>query len=253
MLFVKVKMLILALNKRIANKINMNTTSPSTIKMWAEDDRPREKMTLKGRRSLSDAELIAILIGSGTREKSAVDLSKEILNSVNNNLNDFAKLNLQELCKFKGIGEAKAISIIAAMELSRRRIETLPSKKPKITGSQSVYNLLRPIYEDVKHEEFHIIILNRANEVVRIVPISSGGVNGTVVDNRMIFKAAIEHLASGIILTHNHPSNNSNPSLQDIEITKKLIAAGKLLEIPVIDHVIYTETGYYSFVDKGEM
>nr|WP_299422939.1 DNA repair protein RadC [uncultured Emticicia sp.] len=223
----------------------------SNILSWAEEDRPREKLLLKGKAVLSDAELIAILIGSGTRELSAVDLSKLILQSVNNNLNELAKLSINDLMKFKGIGDAKAISIAAALELGRRRKESESLKKQKITSSADVYEAIRPYLMDLQHEQFWIILLNRANEVIRPQQISIGGVSGTVADPKIIFKAAIEHLASAIILVHNHPSGNLTPSQADKELTKKVKGGGQTLDIPVLDHLIFSNNGYFSFADEG--
>lgn len=223
------------------------------ITAWAEDDRPREKLMSKGRHVLSDAELVAILIASGNTEETAVELSKRILNSVNNNLNELGKLTINDLTKFRGIGEAKAISIIAALELGRRRKETESTKREKITTSTGVYELFRPLLLDLPHEEFWVILLNRSSSIIKKEMISRGGVSGTVVDSKIIFKSAVENLASSVILCHNHPSGNTKPSEQDIQITKKLKEAGKLLEIPVLDHVIISETGYYSFADEGMM
>lgn len=223
----------------------------TNIKTWAEDDRPREKLILKGRRSLSDAELIAILIGSGNREKTAVDLAKELLYSVNNQLHEFSKLNLHELCKFKGIGEAKAVSILAALELGRRRKEENFEVKKSFNSSEAVYEYLKPYFQDLSLEEFYIILLNRSNKPIRTVQISTGGVAGTVVDPKVIFKIALEHQASYIILAHNHPSNQVKPSEADIKITRKLAEFGRLVEILIIDHIIYSEKEYYSFSDQG--
>ncbi len=221
------------------------------ITAWAEDDRPREKLMLKGRNTLSDAELIAILIGSGNTNETAVQLSKRILKSVNNNLNELGKLTINDLTKFKGIGDAKAISIIAALELGRRRKEAEITKREKITTSNNVYETFKPILVDLPHEEFWVLFLNRSSAVLKKELISRGGVSGTVVDTKIIFKAAIESLASSVILCHNHPSGNIKPSEQDIQITKKLVEAGKFLEIPILDHVIVSEAGYYSFADEG--
>ncbi len=221
------------------------------ILSWAEEDRPREKLLLKGKAALSDAELIAILIGSGTVELSAVDLSKVILQQANNNLNELAKLTVKDLTKIKGIGEAKAISIIAALELGRRRKESEFVRKPKITSSADAYEQIKPYLLDLAHEEFWILLLNRANEVIRPMQISSGGVSGTVADPKMIFKVAVEYLASAIVLVHNHPSGNRTPSQADRDLTQKLKEAGKLLDIPVLDHLIFTETTYLSFADEG--
>lgn len=223
------------------------------IKKWAEEDRPREKLLLKGKSSLSDAELIAILIGSGTASLSAVDLSKQILQHTANNLNDLAKLTVKDLMKFKGIGEAKAISIVAALELGRRRKEVEHLKKPKITSSTDAYEYMKAHLLDLSHEEFWVILLNRANKVIQCKQISSGGVSGTVADPKMIFKSALEELSSSIILVHNHPSGNLKPSQADITLTKKLKEAGKVLEIPVLDHIIFTDENYYSFADENMM
>ncbi len=221
------------------------------ISSWAEEDRPREKLMLKGKASLSDAELIAILIGSGTRELSAVDLSKIILQSVNNNLHELAKMNIDELCRFKGIGEAKAISIVAALELGRRRKESDIRKKTKISSSKDAHEAIRPYLMDLLHEQFWVILLNRANEIAKITQISIGGVAGTIADPKIIFKAAIDALASGIILVHNHPSGNLTPSQADKDLTKKVKEAGKLLDIPVLDHIIFSDYHYFSFADEG--
>ena len=224
---------------------------PRKIRSWAEEDRPREKLMLKGRAALSDAELIAILIGSGTRDLSAVDLSKIILNSAANNLNELARLTVKDLSKFKGIGEAKAISIVAALELGRRRKEQERPQRARITCSRDAYEEIKPHLLDKPHEEFWILLLNRANEVVRPVQISSGGVSGTVADPKLIFKHALEQLASALILVHNHPSGSLTPSQADKELTKKLKDAGRLLDIPVLDHLIFTDRTYLSFADEG--
>lgn len=223
----------------------------SNILSWAEEDRPREKLLLKGKAALSDAELIAILIGSGTRELSAVDLSKLILQSVNNNLNELAKLSINDLMKFKGIGDAKAISIAAALELGRRRKESEILKKAKVGSSADAYEAIRPYLMDLQHEQFWVLLLNRANEIIRPQQISIGGVSGTVADPKMIFKAAIEHLASAIILVHNHPSGNLTPSQADKDLTKKVKEGGRTLDIPVLDHLIFSDNGYFSFADEG--
>jgi DNA repair protein RadC len=221
------------------------------ILSWAEEDRPREKLMLKGRAALSDAELIAILIGSGTRELSAVDLSKLILQSVGNNLNQLAKLSINDLMKFKGVGEAKAISIASALELGRRRKESEVLKKAKITSSADAYQAIRPYLMDLSHEQFWVLLLNRANEVIRPFQISIGGVAGTVADPKIIFKSAIEYLASAIILVHNHPSGNLTPSQADKDLTKRVKEAGRLLDIPILDHLIFGDNGYFSFADEG--
>lgn len=218
---------------------------------WAEEDRPREKLLLKGKGVLSDAELVAILIGSGSRDLSAVDLSKLILSNVNNDLNQLAKLSVAELQKFKGIGEAKAISIVSALELGRRRKITETTKTPQITSSKDVYELMKPELLDQPIEQFWIISLKRNNVVIQKRIISSGGISGTVADPKVIFNKALEDLASGIILVHNHPSGNLKPSQADIKLTEKLKNAGQLLDIPVLDHLIFTDDGYFSFADES--
>jgi DNA repair protein RadC len=221
-----------------------------TIKSWAEEDRPREKLLSQGRRSLTDAELIAILIGSGSRQETAVELSKRILYSFDNDLDKLGKLSVKELSKFKGIGEAKAISIISAMELGRRRRETETSKVSQITCSKDIFNLLNRYFADLNHEEFWIILLNRANNVLSQHLISKGGQAGTLADPKIIFQAALENHAASIILAHNHPSGNLKPSQADISLTKKLRDGGSLLDIAVLDHVIFSNTSYFSFADE---
>ncbi len=224
---------------------------PFGIKSWAEEDRPREKLLSKGRHVLTEAELIAILISSGNREETAVELSKRILSSVGNNLNELGKLSVQELMKFKGIGEAKAISIIAALELGRRRKDSETLKREIIISSKDVFAVMKSSFLDLPHEEFWMLILNRANAVIKKELISRGGVAGTVVDTKIIFKTAIEHYASSIIICHNHPSGNKLPSEADIKITRSIKEAGKIMEIPLSDHLIMTDSGYYSFADEG--
>ncbi len=221
------------------------------IKTWAEEDRPREKLLLKGKAALSDAELIAILIGSGTTKLTAVDVGKIILSAVGNDLNDLARLSVQDLTKHPGIGEAKAISIVSALELGRRRKEIAAVAKTRITCSTDIYNFIKPQLLDLPHEEFWIILLNRANVVMKKESISSGGVAGTVADPKIIFKRALEHLASSVILVHNHPSGNTKPSAADIALTKKMKEAGQFLDLPVLDHIIFTDSDYYSFADEG--
>ena len=224
-----------------------------SIKSWAEDDRPREKLSLKGKSVLSDAELIAILIGSGSRNESAVQLSKRILASVDNNLNALGKLSINQLCQFKGIGEAKAISIIASLELGKRRNNEEVVKLERITSSQITFNIMQPIIGDLQHEEFWVLYLNNDMKVVYKSQLSKGGITGTVVDIRMIFKLAFEHNATGIILAHNHPSGNYTPSDADFKVTNKIKTACKNLEINLIDHVIITQNNYYSFKDDDKL
>ena len=221
------------------------------IKSWAEEDRPREKLMAKGRAALSDAELIAILLGSGTVKLSAVDVAKLMLQGVGHDLNELARQSVKQLCRHPGIGEAKAIAVVAALELGRRRKEADAPARATITCSRDIYHLVRPNLMDLPHEEFWVILLNRANVVMRKVAVSQGGVAGTVADPKMIFKEALEQLASSIILVHNHPSGNRQPSAADLALTKKLRQAGEFLDLPVLDHLIYTDRGYYSFADEG--
>lgn len=223
------------------------------IKSWAEDDRPREKLITKGRSVLSDAELIAILIGSGNRNESAVELSKKILASVDNNLNKLGQLSLNDLMKFHGIGEAKAVSIISALELGRRRKSLTENKVPKIESSQTAFEQLYPYLADLDHEQFYTILFNRANKVIDVIKVSQGGVSGTVADAKLIFRSAVEKLASGIILAHNHPSGNLKPSQADIALTRKIKEAGAMLDISVLDHIIIASNDYFSFSDQGMM
>jgi DNA repair protein RadC len=221
------------------------------IRSWSEDDKPREKLMLKGKSVLSDAELIAILIGSGSRNESAVDLSKRILGSVANNLNALGKMSILQLMDFKGIGEAKAISIIAALELGRRRRAEDAVELIKITSSKKIFEMMQPIIGELQHEEFWIIYLNNSNKVIMKSQLSKGGITGTVVDVRLVFKTALETGATGLILCHNHPSGALLPSDADKQITRKLKLAGESLEIKVLDHLIVTETSYFSFADEG--
>lgn len=222
------------------------------ISQLAEEDRPREKLLLKGKSVLSDAELIAILLGSGTKSLSAVDLAKHILTSVNHDLSQLAKLSVSDLKKFKGIGEAKAISIVSALELGRRRkLVTTPIQKARISVSSDVFHLMKPELLDETVEYFYILLLNRANYVIKKQLISKGGTNGTVADPKIIFKHALDNLASSIILVHNHPSGNLKPSEQDRRLTTRLRDVGKNLEVPVLDHVIFTDVAYFSFADEG--
>ena len=220
------------------------------ITNWSEDDKPREKLMLKGKSALSDAELIAILIGSGSRNESAVDLSKRILASVDNNLNALGKLTIQQLMNFKGIGEAKAISIMAAMELGRRRRAEEAVELKKITSSKMIFELMQPIIGELPHEEFWVLYLNNSNKVLSKSQQGKGGITGTVVDVRLVFKMALELGSTSIILCHNHPSGNLKPSEADKILTQKLKLAGKTLDIQVLDHVIVAENGYYSFADE---
>jgi DNA repair protein RadC len=228
----------------------MGRTYKLNIKQWAEEDKPREKLLLKGKSALTNAELLGILIGSGTREHTAVDLGKIILENNENDLNRVARLGVQDLKKFNGIGDAKAINIVSALELSRRR-KAVVDDNPRITSSRDVYELVKPFLSDLSHEEFWLILLNRANNVIKQQNISQGGVSGTVADPKLIFNHALNQLASGIILVHNHPSGNTKPSEADKRLTRQLAEAGKLLEIAVLDHIIFTDKGYFSFADEN--
>lgn len=221
-----------------------------SIKNWSDDDKPREKLLNKGRTALSDAELIAILIGSGSRNESAVELSKRILASVDNNLNELGKLSIQQLMKFKGIGEAKAISIAAAMEIGRRRRGEDAQKIEKIGSSQDAYEVLQPFMGELEHEEFWILYLNNSNKILHKAQLSKGGITGTLVDVRLIMKQALELGAVAIILAHNHPSGTLKPSNADKEITQKVKNASGSLDIRVLDHLIITQKEYFSFADN---
>jgi DNA repair protein RadC len=221
------------------------------IKSWAEADRPREKLMLHGRRHLTDAELLAILIGSGNKNETAVDLSKRILSFYQNDLDALGKSSIAELSKFKGIGEAKGITIVAALELGRRRKETVATPIQKIGSAIDAYQLLWPDLADLNHEEFWILLLNRANHVKSKHLISKGGQSGTIADPKIIFKTALENNAAYIILAHNHPSGNLKPSNEDIRLTKKLVEGGRMMDLLVVDHLIITDKGYYSFADES--
>ncbi len=221
------------------------------ISQWREEDRPREKLILKGKFSLSDAELIALLIGSGTKETSAVDLGRSILAKVDGNLNQLSKLSINELTRFKGIGTAKAITIASALELGRRRKDSGPIQRPKIECSKDVFELMSPELVDKSHEEFWVVLLNRANFVLKKQSISSGGISGTVADPKLIYKIALDEMASAIILVHNHPSGNLKPSEADIRLTQRLRKSGELLEIAVLDHIIFTDDNFLSFADEN--
>lgn len=222
-----------------------------TIKTWAVEDRPREKLLLKGKSALTDAELLAILLGTGTASQSALDVAKKILQTAANSLDKLATQNVKDLTKVKGIGEAKAITIVAALELGRRRRELLSVEKPKIRCSRDVYDYICSDLLDLQHEEFWIILTNRSQRIIKKQQVSSGGVSGTVADPKLIFKLALDELASGIILVHNHPSGNAVASKSDILLTTKLKEGGKLLEIQVLDHIIVAGKGYVSFADEG--
>lgn len=231
----------------------MNNNKSFSIKDWKEDDRPREKLLCKGKHVLSDVELIAILLGSGSRNESAVQLAKRILASVNNNLNELAKLSPEQLMEFKGIGEAKAVSIITALELGRRKRLEEALIQSKITSSKSVFEIMQPIIGELPHEEFWIVYLNNSNKILQKNQLSKGGLTGTLVDTRLVFKKAMEISATAIILAHNHPSGTLIASNADKQLTQKLKRAGETLDVKVLDHLIITNSGYYSFADDGEL
>lgn len=231
----------------------MYSEKPMNIKSWAEEDRPREKLLMKGKASLTNAELIAILIASGNSRESAVDLAKRIPDSVDNNLNELGKLSVNDLQKFNGIGEAKAISIIAAMELGRRRQSSDVAEKTPIKSSRDGYNFALQHLADLPYEAFLVMYVNRANKIIHHQILSQGGVSGTVVDIRLILKIAIEKLASGIFVAHNHPSGKLTPSPADERITKQLHEVAKLMDIILLDHIIVGDNAYFSFADEGKL
>lgn len=223
----------------------------SPIKCWAVTDRPREKLMTIGKSALSDAELVAILLGSGNKKESALELAKKILYNCNDNLIELSKLDIKKLCRFKGIGEAKAINIIAAMELGNRRRYSEVVEREKVSSSKDAFEVFLASLAGKAYEEFWILLLNRANKILKKLNISEGGISGTVADPKKIFKLALDHNASSVILCHNHPSGNVSPSESDIKLTNKLKEAGKMLDLPVIDHIIIGEDNYYSFADEG--
>lgn len=223
----------------------------ASISAWAEEDRPREKMLLKGIASLSDTELIAILIGSGTVGESAVALAQNMLERSDHSLHTLGRRSLKELQTIKGIGPAKAVTIAAALEIGRRRQMSDIRERPRITCSRDAFNVIAPLVTDLYHEEFWMLLLNQANEVIDRKKISSGGMTATVVDTRQFFREALDGKAVGVIAVHNHPSGNLKPSQADIQLTQKLVQAGKVVEIPLLDHLIVSERGFYSFADEG--
>lgn len=224
-----------------------------TIKNWDVSDRPREKLLLNGKKTLSDSELIAILIGSGSRNESAVELAKRILSSCKNNLGVLEKMSILDLQKFKGIGEAKAISILTGLELGRRARQGKMIKQDCITSSKDVFNIMQPLLGSLNHEEFWVVFLNNSNKILHRLLLSKGGLTGTVVDIRLLFKHALDYLATGVILCHNHPSGSLCPSTADKEITEKITKAGLNLDIKILDHLIITEKAYFSFADEGQL
>ncbi|HPE86959.1 MAG: JAB domain-containing protein [Bacteroidia bacterium] len=229
----------------------MNYQQRQSIKQWAEDDRPREKLLQKGKSALSTTELLAIVIGSGTPGDSAVDLARNILDRVSNDLVALGMLDISDLTAVKGIGKVRAISIMAAMELGRRRSVTPSRERKQITSSKDAFELMKQFFDDEPFEQFWILLLNRANKVIRPCNISHGGVSGTIADPKKIFNAALREMASGIILCHNHPSGNVRPSEADIRLTRKLRNAGELIDLPVLDHLILSRDTYFSFADEG--
>ena len=229
----------------------MNKYDSIALKSWSVEDRPREKVLANGIRHLSNAELLAILLGSGTRNTSAVDLARTILASSGNCLHELGRLSLGDLQKIKGVGPAKAICILAAMELGRRRTGLSSSERTPIKSSKSVYSLFHPMLGDLEYEEFWLLMLNRANRVLGRFKVSQGGLAGTVIDTRIIMKKALDNLASSIIVCHNHPSGNMQPSDADVKITEKLKKAAEMLEIKLLDHVIIADKSYFSFADEG--
>ncbi len=222
-----------------------------SIKNWSQDDQPREKLLYKGKTALSDAELVAILIGSGNRDESAVALCKRILASVGNNLSELGKLSIKQLMEFKGVGEAKAITILAALELGRRRRGEEALDRKQITSSASVFELMQPEIGELQHEEFWIIYLNNSNKIIQKNQSSKGGITGTLVDVRLVLKKALEVGATSLILAHNHPSGALKPSAADKQITEKLKNGAQSLDIKVLDHLIITEKAYFSFADES--
>ncbi|MDR2235782.1 MAG: DNA repair protein RadC [Chryseobacterium sp.] len=221
------------------------------IKLLAEDDRPREKFLLKGKSSLSDSELLAIIMGSGSRDETAVELARTILSSVNNNWHQLSLLSSKELMKFKGIGEAKAISIISALEIGRRKADQEIPENPVVINSDNAYILLKNQLSDLRTEEFWGIFLNQSNKVNHIAQLTQGGISQSIVDVRILFKTALDHFSTGIIIAHNHPSGSLKPSREDLNITKKIKEAGKTLSIQLLDHIIVTQDSYFSFSDAG--
>lgn len=222
-----------------------------SIKQWAKDDRPREKLLMKGPESLSDSELLAILISTGSGKKTALDLAKDVLKLGKNNLPELGKLSVKELTKIKGIGEAKAISIVAAMEIGRRRQALASREKSVVTTSSDVATYLQTLLKDHRHEVFAVLFLNRANKINHFEIVSEGGMTGTVADPRIILKKALEEDAVSLILCHNHPSGSLKPSRADEELTQKIKEAARFFDIKVLDHIIVSDDGYYSFADEG--
>ncbi|MEM9822825.1 MAG: DNA repair protein RadC [Bacteroidota bacterium] len=221
------------------------------ISDWAEEDRPREKLRDRGKQSLSDSELLAILLRSGSREESAVALAQRLLKKVNNNLFELGRCTFSELKQHRGMGEAKALTVLAAMELGRRRQLCNAEKRKQIRSSSDAYKVMSPLLADLKHEEFWVILLNRSNRIIGKEQVSTGGIASTVVDAKMVYQRSVIELATSIVLCHNHPSGNLRPSKADIDLTQKLVRGGAALDITILDHLIISELGYYSFADEG--
>ena len=223
------------------------------LKQWAIEDRPREKMKQKGASALTNAELLAILIHTGNTEDSVVALTQKVMASCRNSLSELGKLSVGELCSFKGIGEAKAISILAACELGRRRKEEEPMQRPQVRTSRSVYDYFYPIMTDLQVEECHVLFLNQSSKVIDSMRVSQGGLSNASVDIRCILREALLRRATSLVLCHNHPSGTAVPSRQDDELTRSLAEAARRVDMPLLDHVIFTEQGYYSYSDKGRL
>lgn len=224
----------------------------SPLNSWLKEERPREKFALKGSGSLTDSELLAILLGKGSRSKTALDLSREILACVNNDLHQFSRLTIEDMCKFKGVGEAKAITILAALELGKRKRKQ-EVLNDKISSSESAFHYFESHLQDLSMEEFHVLCLARNNSIIKSIRIASGGISGVFVDVKLLFKYVLDTMCSSIILAHNHPSGNKQPSIEDKLLTKKIYDAGKILDINVLDHIIVINNGYFSFADEGLM
>jgi DNA repair protein RadC len=229
----------------------MNRYNSQALSSWAVEERPREKVLARGVQNLSDVELIAILLGSGTRHITAVGLARIILKNAGNNLLLLGRMRIEELIRIKGVGPAKAITILAALELGRRRSGMQHPEKIPVKSSETVYRLFHPLMGDLEHEEFWLLMLNRANRVLGRYKVSQGGLSGTIIDTRIILKKALDNLASSIIVCHNHPSGNKQPSDADLKITEKLKKAAEMLEIKLLDHVIIADKSYFSFADEG--
>ncbi len=231
--------------------LHSDLITKTTIKDWSEQDRPREKLLSKGRKSLSDSELLAIIIGSGSADESALDLSKRIMASVNNNLSLLSKISYTDLLRFKGIGPAKAVNILSVLEMASRINNTSPAGIKKITCSEDIFSLLKNDFAELRVEEFWLVLLNTANHVIWKQRIGIGGVSGVVADVKVIMKHALDQMASGVVLAHNHPSGNKKASKQDIDLTNKVKEASRLMDIALLDHLIFCGTGYFSFADEG--